>query len=89
MSSLAIARIYHHSISNHPNFTLAITGGSLNALGDCVAQLSQNAVRTPRNFPWSIYSKSSKLARKGHEEVKHYDFLRTVRFFCFGCMISG
>jgi len=71
MSSLAIARIYHHSISNHPNFTLAITGGSFNALGDCVAQLSQNA-----------------LARKRHEEVKHYDILRTVRFFCFGCMIS-
>lgn len=52
MASLAIARIYQHSFTNHPNFTLAITGGSLNALADCVAQLSQNAVRTaPRNFP--------------------------------------
>ncbi len=50
MTSLAIARIYQHSFSNHPNFTLAITGGSLNALGDCLAQLSQNAVRI-RSFP--------------------------------------
>lgn len=38
---------------------------------------------------WNMYLKLSKLARKGREEVKHYDILRTVRFFCFGCMISG
>ncbi|KAK2462075.1 hypothetical protein APHAL10511_006538 [Amanita phalloides] len=71
MTSLAIARLYQHSFSTHPNFTLALTGGSLNAFGDYIAQLCQNT-----------------LARKGHEEVRPYDILRTVRFFCFGCMIS-
>ncbi|KAF8624777.1 hypothetical protein AX15_005667 [Amanita polypyramis BW_CC] len=71
MTSLAITRIYQHSFSTYPNFTLGVTGGILNALGDYVAQLSQNT-----------------LARRKHEEVNPYDFLRTVRFFCFGCMIG-
>jgi protein Mpv17 len=71
MASLAIARIYQHSFSTHPNFTLAITGGSLNALADGIAQLSQDLV-----------------ARRRGEVEKPYDFLRTLRFFCFGCMIS-
>lgn len=66
MSSLAIARIYQHSISNHPNFTLAITGGSLNALGDCVAQLSQNAVR---NFPPASLEFILKIVKAGKERA--------------------
>lgn len=45
MAALTIARAYQHSFDTHPNSTLAITGGSLNALGDFVAQISQKAVR--------------------------------------------
>ncbi|KIL71044.1 hypothetical protein M378DRAFT_189581 [Amanita muscaria Koide BX008] len=71
MASLAIARIYQHSFSTHPNFTLAITGGSFNALADCIAQFSQNFV-----------------ANRKDEDQKPYDVIRTLRFFCFGCMIS-
>ncbi|KAI0314975.1 hypothetical protein OF83DRAFT_1134190 [Amylostereum chailletii] len=42
MSSIALARaLYQHSFDSHPNVTLALVGGSLNALGDAVAQASQ------------------------------------------------
>ena len=58
MSSLHLARVYQHSFQTRPNITLAITGGSLNALGmfpttrwprltlagDVVAQVSQKIV---------------------------------------------
>ena len=44
MAALTLARAYQHSFDSHPNTTLAITGGSLNALGDIVAQITQNAV---------------------------------------------
>ncbi|KAF5368417.1 hypothetical protein D9758_002358 [Tetrapyrgos nigripes] len=37
----AVARAYQHSFEVRPNTTLAITGGSLNALGDIVAQTYQ------------------------------------------------
>ncbi|OAX39427.1 hypothetical protein K503DRAFT_716486 [Rhizopogon vinicolor AM-OR11-026] len=42
MATLTIVRAYQHAFRTHPNYTLAVTGGSLNALGDAVAQLSQN-----------------------------------------------
>ncbi|PFH46981.1 hypothetical protein AMATHDRAFT_68607 [Amanita thiersii Skay4041] len=71
MATLTIARIYQHSFRTHPHVTLAFTGGSLNAFGDYVAQVTQNAV-----------------GRKEHEPLKPYDFKRTLRFFCFGCLIS-
>ncbi|EGN97095.1 hypothetical protein SERLA73DRAFT_139153 [Serpula lacrymans var. lacrymans S7.3] len=44
MASLSIARAYQHFFETHPNRTLAVTGGVLNALGDVVAQISQNFV---------------------------------------------
>jgi len=44
-AALIIARVYQHSFETHPNTTLAITGGFLNALGDVVAQVSQNTWR--------------------------------------------
>jgi len=71
MATLTLARAYQHSFDSHPNSTLAITGGVLNALGDVVAQISQNTI-----------------GRKDHEPYRHYDFLRTLRFFCFGFTIS-
>ncbi|KAF9229648.1 hypothetical protein BS17DRAFT_723671 [Gyrodon lividus] len=43
-TSLTIARAYQYCFDTHPNRTLAVTGGTLNALGDIVAQLSQNAL---------------------------------------------
>ncbi|OJA21267.1 hypothetical protein AZE42_02541 [Rhizopogon vesiculosus] len=51
MATLTIVRAYQHAFRTHPNYTLAVTGGSLNALGDAVAQLSQNILvkdREPR-----------------------------------------
>ena len=45
MAALTLARAYQHSFDTHPNITLAVTGGSLNALGDVVAQLAQLKVR--------------------------------------------
>ncbi|KAH7883890.1 hypothetical protein F5I97DRAFT_1609935 [Phlebopus sp. FC_14] len=43
-ASLTIARAYQHFFDTHPNCTLALTGGTLNAFGDIVAQFSQNAL---------------------------------------------
>jgi len=44
MATLALARVYRHSFRAYPNWTLAITGGCLSAVGDAVAQLTQNAM---------------------------------------------
>lgn len=45
MAALSIARAYQHSFHTHPNVTLALTGGTLNAFADYVAQVCQNATR--------------------------------------------
>ena len=45
MTSIAIARVYQQSFETHPYGTLALTNGALSALGDVVAQLTQNLVR--------------------------------------------
>ncbi|KAF9014952.1 hypothetical protein BDQ17DRAFT_1340232 [Cyathus striatus] len=44
MAAITLARAYQHSFDAHPNWTLAVTGGCLNALGDCVAQVTQNTL---------------------------------------------
>ena len=41
MSSVALTRIYQQSFESHPYYTLAVTNGTLNALGDVVAQSVQ------------------------------------------------
>lgn len=53
MSSVALARIYQQSFESHPHYTLAVTNGTLNALGDVVAQSVQLLVRPfcPYYFP--------------------------------------
>jgi len=38
---VAFARIYQQSFESHPHYTLAVTNGTLNALGDVVAQSVQ------------------------------------------------
>lgn len=45
MASIALARVYQQSFAAHPYFTLAVINGALNALGDTVAQVTQNLVR--------------------------------------------
>lgn len=72
MLSIALARAYQQSFESHPNGTLAIAGGALNALGDVVAQMVQQ------------FSAS----HDPHKERMPYDPLRTLRFFCFGAGIS-
>ncbi|CAA7264712.1 unnamed protein product [Cyclocybe aegerita] len=42
--AVALTRAYQHSFDAHPNFTLALTGGCFNALGDIVAQVAQNTL---------------------------------------------
>jgi hypothetical protein len=41
MAALTLARAYQYSFDTHPNLTLALMGGSLNAVGDAMAQLAQ------------------------------------------------
>ncbi|KAF8480945.1 hypothetical protein DFH94DRAFT_436166 [Russula ochroleuca] len=72
MSSIALARVYRRSFESYPHVTLAVAGGALTALGDVVAQLSQQII-TPEDD-----------RRQGFD----YDFLRTLRFFCFGAGMS-
>lgn len=45
MAAIAVARAYQHSFDTRPNATLAVAGGALTALGDVVAQVTQNIVR--------------------------------------------
>ncbi|KAH8100538.1 hypothetical protein BXZ70DRAFT_1008036 [Cristinia sonorae] len=68
MASIALARAYQQSFDSHPYGTLALTNGALNALGDVVAQTTQNVFQP----------------HKPHEDRPQFDFLRTARFFAFG-----
>lgn len=45
-TTLTLARTYQYFFHTHPNRTLALTGGTLNAFGDIVAQTIQNGVRS-------------------------------------------
>ncbi|KAF8203275.1 hypothetical protein BJ912DRAFT_350795 [Pholiota molesta] len=74
MAALTLARAYQYSFDTHPNLTLALMGGSLNAVGDAMAQLAQ------------MYCVS--FGPKDCEKPRKYDFQRTARFFVFGMGIS-
>lgn len=54
-TTITLARTYQYFFHTHPNPTLALTGGTLNAFGDIVAQFTQNAVR-PNLRPWLFLS---------------------------------
>lgn len=43
-AAITLARAYQHSFETHPHMTLSLTGGCLNALGDCVAQIAEGTV---------------------------------------------
>ncbi|TEB39321.1 hypothetical protein FA13DRAFT_1809104 [Coprinellus micaceus] len=45
MAALTLVRAYQQSFDTHPNITLSIAGGCLNALGDCVAQVAEGTTR--------------------------------------------
>jgi len=68
MSSVAFARIYQRSFESHPHYTLAITSGTLNALGDVVAH-SVQLLTNPQETEYNQFT---------------YDSARTIRFFIFG-----
>ncbi|KAI0271536.1 hypothetical protein BC834DRAFT_448140 [Gloeopeniophorella convolvens] len=73
MSSIALARAYQQSFEAHPHGTLAIAGGALTALGDVVAQMSQQII---------VSGDSDRRERPA------YDLTRTIRFFLFGAGMS-
>ncbi|KAI0803069.1 hypothetical protein BC629DRAFT_92946 [Irpex lacteus] len=77
MSSIALARAYQQSFETHPYGTLALTNGALNALGDVVAQITQNLIQPP--------------TRHGNDDDDHrpnFDYTRTARFFAFGAAMG-
>ncbi|KZT06761.1 uncharacterized protein LAESUDRAFT_678725 [Laetiporus sulphureus 93-53] len=74
MSSVALARAYQQSFAAHPYGTLAITNGTLNALGDIVAQLTEK---------W-VSQSACKTSSGPYREHWGYDLPRTMRFFLFG-----
>ena len=87
MSSVALARVYQRSFESHPHYTLAVTNGTLNALGDVVAQSVQLSVRSSPtcSLPASLTSQSLQTNPQGNEyHQSTYDLARTVRFFIFG-----
>ncbi|KAF8499167.1 hypothetical protein F5888DRAFT_1611732 [Russula emetica] len=73
MSSIALARVYRRFFESYPHVTLAVAGGALTALGDVVAQLSQQIVTSEED---------------GRSRESHYDIPRTLRFFTFGAGVS-
>ncbi|KAI0286782.1 hypothetical protein BGY98DRAFT_941867 [Russula aff. rugulosa BPL654] len=78
MSSIALARVYRRFFESYPHVTLAVAGGALTALGDVVAQLSEQIV--------GFHSVTSEEDVRSREF--RYDIPRTLRFFCFGAGIS-
>ncbi|KAJ3480269.1 hypothetical protein NLI96_g8472 [Meripilus lineatus] len=68
MASFALARVYQQSFESHPYGTLAVTNGTLNAIGDVVAQITQSLFQPQDEY---------------HSPVA-YDIPRTLRFFAFG-----
>jgi len=69
MATIALAvRAYQQSFDSRPYTTLAITNGTLTALGDVVAQATQIFMAKPGH----------------HDTRPKYDPLRTLQFFTFG-----
>jgi len=71
MATIALAaRAYQQSFEARPRTTLAVTNGSLFAIGDGVAQLTQ------------LFTYNPDLHRGSKRPL--YDIARTARFFAFG-----
>ena len=54
MSSIPLTRVYRRFFESNPHVTLAVAGGALTALGDVVAQLSEQIVGVSRRiYPYN------------------------------------
>jgi hypothetical protein len=87
MSSIALARVYRRFFESYPHVTLAVAGGALTAVGDIVAQLSQQIVCfTPYIFAQLPKHLFLRLYPKKTDEVGN--FIMTFRahfgFFALG-----
>ncbi|KAG1823247.1 hypothetical protein EV424DRAFT_1397616, partial [Suillus variegatus] len=71
-ASLTIAHAYQYAYHTYPMYTLAVTGRTLNALGDI------SLLRFPKIL-WLV---------KDHELRPGWDAARTLRFFCLGSGMS-
>ncbi|KAJ7225738.1 hypothetical protein GGX14DRAFT_422047 [Mycena pura] len=87
MAAVSLARAYQSSFDSHPHKTLAVAGGCLNALGDVVAQITQNIASAILQGLCSCNSFAYQT-RKPHDERVAFDPVRTLRFFVFGASIS-
>lgn len=81
MSSIAFARIYQRSFESHPHYTLALTNGTLNALGDVVAQSVQLLVRSSHLFPLNQLSPPN-CSRQTDKEMNTTSLHMTPRERC-------
>ncbi|KAF5312596.1 hypothetical protein D9619_003338 [Psilocybe cf. subviscida] len=72
MAAITLLRAYQHSFDTRPNLTLSLTGGTLNAVGDAVAQVTQGVMQKDQ---------------KDQNRPK-FDVQRNMRFFCYGMAIS-
>jgi len=88
MSSITIARVYRRSFEAYPHCTLAIAGGALTALGDVVAQVSQQIVRFTPYISDSFQTFVQVTPEDNGRREYHYDVPRTLRFFLFGAGMS-
>ena len=88
MSSITIARVYRRSFEAYPHCTLAIAGGALTALGDVVAQVSQQIVRFTPYISDSVTTFVQVTPEDNCRQEYRYDAARTLRFFLFGAGMS-
>jgi protein Mpv17 len=88
MSSITLARVYQRSFEAYPDCTLAIAGGALTALGDVVAQFSQQIVRLAPYISDVVTTFVQISPEDNYTQGSHYDLARTLRFFLFGAGIS-
>lgn len=84
MSSVALARIYQKSFESHPHYTLAVTNGTLNALGDVVAQSVQLLVRPLRThfFPTEGRGSPPHHSRQTHKKMNILGARMTLQERC-------
>jgi protein Mpv17 len=94
MAAITLLRAYQHSFDARPNLTLSLTGGTLNAVGDAVAQVTQGVVRaflslssfTTVKLIFGLFFQMQK--DKKDQKRPKFDVQRNLRFFCYGMAIS-
>lgn len=95
MAAITILRAYQHSFDTRPNLTLSLTGGTLNAVGDAVAQVTQGVVgfSSPLSSLTAvmlIFGPFFQMQKdKKDQNRMTFDVQRNLRFFCYGMAISA